>query len=872
MHHLLARQLNRSLGNASELSDALRPLLQAISSYYDEIDQERHLLENALAVNSEELTQVNEQLRAMSRQEYVLRRSVFDAIPDLVWLKNPQGEYLACNPAFERFFGAREADIVGKTDYHFVETELADLFRYNDQQAIDSGHSHTNQEWITFADDGHRALVQTTKTAMYADDGALIGVLGVAHDITQLKQIEETLKESEARFRHVVESAPMGMHFYQLNPAGELIFTDANPVADQILGVDNRQFVGQTIEQAFPPLAGTHIPTRYKQIARDGGVLTDEQIRYRHGAIDGAFEIHAFQVAPNRMTVFFEDVTERKKQEDALRLAASVYQNSREGMMIADQKGNIVDVNPAFTTITGYGLDEVLGRNPRIFGSGRQDRPFYLAMWRGLKSTGFWQGEIWNRRKDGTLFAEWLSITTLRNPDGSVHRYIALFTDITEKKRSEEMIWRQANFDLLTGLPNRRMFLDRLGQELKQAHREQQQMALLFLDLDRFKEVNDTLGHHVGDELLVEAARRISACVRESDTVARLGGDEFVIVLSNVRDPCDVEAIAGMLIERLAAVFELGGEEIFISASIGITLYPADATQLEQLLQNADQAMYVAKNGGRNRFSYFTPSLQEAAQMRLRLSSELRGALAGEQFKVYVQPIVELGSGRIFKAEALLRWLHPVLGMVSPMKFIPLAEETGLINEIGDWVFRETARWIKRWQDNIGQTIQVSVNKSPVQFQTAGSLERWQAYLDEAALQGQSIAIEITEGLLLNARSEVMDRLLQYRDAGVQISIDDFGTGYSALSYLKKFNIDYLKIDQSFVRNMATDGADLALCEAIVVMAHKLGLKVIAEGVETELQRDLLTDMGCDFGQGYWFARPMPAEQFEQFLLDSAGG
>jgi len=557
---------------------------------------------------------------------------------------------------------------------------------------------------------------------------------------------------------------------------------------------------------------------------------------------------------------------ERKRIEEELELASMVYRNTSEAMMVTDEENRILAINPAFTQITGYGLDEAIGRNPGMLSSGRHDADFYKILWREIESTGIWQGEIWNRRKNGEIYPEWLTINTILNDGGTTHRYVALFSDITDKVRTDELIWRQANFDLLTGLPNRRMFHDRLEREVKKAHRGNLMLALLFIDLDRFKEVNDTLGHQTGDILLVEAARRIVSCVRESDTVARLGGDEFTVILSELPDTNHVQKIAQNIIAKLADPFVLGDEMVYVSASVGITFYPNDALEVEQLLRNADQAMYVAKNAGRNRLSYFTNAMQEQAQSRLRLLNDLRGALAAGQFVLYFQPIVDFSSGRIRKAEALLRWQHPQRGMVSPLEFITLAEETGLIVDIGDWVFREAARWANRWVD-ICSDFQVSVNGSPVQFQSeAGGIAPWLDHLQALDLSGQNVVIEITESMLLNADSGITDKLIHFRDAGIQVAIDDFGTGYSSLSYLKKFDIDYLKIDQSFIRDLATDPSDMALSEAIIVMAHKLGLKVIAEGVETMDQKRLLQEAGCDYGQGYLFSRPLPSSEFEAML------
>ncbi|NTV11701.1 MAG: EAL domain-containing protein, partial [Zoogloea sp.] len=373
------------------------------------------------------------------------------------------------------------------------------------------------------------------------------------------------------------------------------------------------------------------------------------------------------------------------------------------------------------------------------------------------------------------------------------------------------------------------------------------------------------LGHRIGDLLLAEAARRIRRCVRASDTVARQGGDEFIVILPNVADAAAAGQVARVIIDALCLPFSLDGQVAYVSASIGIALHPSDTGELDTLLSYADQAMYSAKADGRNRFSYFVPIFQERAIARLELANDLRQAIARNELQLYFQPIIELGCGRVTKAEALLRWFHPRHGAVGPDRFIPVAEEIGIINQIGDWVFRQAASTARRWNEHLGH-VQISVNKSPRQFLTGNSHESWISYLHEIGLSTEHIAVEITEGLLLDQRPEVVTKLLAFRDAGIQVSLDDFGTGYSAMSYLKKFDIDYLKIDKSFVRDMATDPSDRAIAEAIILMAHKLGIKVIAEGVESAEQRDILLAAGCDYAQGYFFAKPMPAADFEAFM------
>jgi diguanylate cyclase (GGDEF)-like protein/PAS domain S-box-containing protein len=689
-------------------------------------------------------------------------------------------------------------------------------------------------------------------------------------DITERKQIEAALRASELRLREITELMPVTLfvkdaasRFIMLNKAGESQF---GVTLDELRGTDGSQF--------FPAEQMTHFLATDAKVFATGRVVDIEEIVWNVEQKQNR-QIRTLKKplydetgAPLYLICMTIDITEHKQLLDSLRLSSLVLENSSEGMLVTDENNLIIAVNPAFSSITGYSFDEVQGKNPKILSSGRQDKAFYQAMWQELNTTGHWQGEIWDKRKNGEIYAKFLTINTIRNEAGSVYRYVALFTDITEKKQSDELIWRQANFDMLTELPNRQMFSDRLKQEIMKSERAHLPLALLLIDLDEFKEVNDTLGHAMGDILLQEAALRIADCVRATDTVARLGGDEFTVVLSQLADNTRAEDIAQKILAKLAEPYHLGSKVTYISASIGITLYPNDATDIESLIKNADQAMYLSKSQGRNRFSYFTPALQEMAQKRLGLTNDLRGALAANQFQVYYQPIVELATGNIHKAEALIRWHHPERGMVSPAEFIPLAEETGLIVEIGFWVFKEAVHQVSHWKKLFNEAFQISVNRSPVQFQNHLGLNYLPiiTYLDELQLSGRSIVFEITEGLLLDAHSGVTDTLIKFRDEGIQVALDDFGTGYSALSYLKKFDIDYLKIDKSFVDHMATDASDLALCEAIIVMAHKLGLKVIAEGVETEAQRRLLADSGCDYAQGYLFSKPVPPEEFEKLL------
>jgi len=451
---------------------------------------------------------------------------------------------------------------------------------------------------------------------------------------------------------------------------------------------------------------------------------------------------------------------------------------------------------------------------------------------------------------------------------GQVTKVLGAFQDISEKKKAELEIWQQSNFDVLTELPNRRMFRHHLEKAIKAAHRSSSKVALLFIDLDHFKEVNDTFGHDWGDTVIKDAAQRLSGCVRESDTLARLGGDEFTIIIGELNDHITVERIANDILKELSEPFHIKTEVTYLTASVGITLFPDNASEVDALLKNADQAMYVAKEKGRNRFQYYTSSMQEAAVARGIIVNNLRGALSNNEFHVVYQPIVELASGAIHKAEALIRWHHPTRGLISPADFISIAEETGLIIDIGEWVFQQAARQVKQWREFHNEDFQISVNTSPVQYHdNENKLSQWSDYLQSLGLPGNAIVAEITEGVLMDTHAEIVEKMRAFREDNIQLSLDDFGTGYSSLSYLRKFDIDYLKIDQSFVRNMKSNSKDIALCEAIIAMAHKLDIKVVAEGIETEEHRDLLMAAGCDFGQGYLFSKPVPPDDFERLFV-----
>ena len=537
-----------------------------------------------------------------------------------------------------------------------------------------------------------------------------------------------------------------------------------------------------------------------------------------------------------------------------------------EGIVITNPDGDIVAVNPAFTEITGYSESEALGKNPRIRKSGRHDRSFYQAMWASLLETGSWRGEIWNRRKTGETYPEWLTINTVRDESGKIGNYVAVFTDISQMKRSEAELNHLAHHDPLTELPNRLLLDARLEYAIQHAHREGTSLTVLFIDLDRFKTVNDSLGHPAGDQLLRSVAALLSACVRGEDTVARLGGDEFVIVLEGVGDASDASEMAKKILNALNQRYDLNGQDVFIGASIGISTYPADGRDGTTLLKNADAAMYLAKEEGRNTFRFYSAELTRAAHDRLNLESELRHAIEQQEFVLYYQPQVDVSSGAIVGAEALVRWQHPQFGLISPLRFIPLAEETGLILPLGDWVLNAACEQLQTWLESGLPPITLAVNLSPRQFQHRDLVKQLRTVLDATGLPPRLLELEITEGAIMERGKSAVTALQALKDLGLRLAIDDFGTGYSSLAYLRRFPIDTLKIDQSFMRDIPRDTGAMEIAVTIIAMAHNLRMQVLAEGVETPEQLAFLQRNGCNTYQGFLSSRPVTAESFATLL------
>jgi diguanylate cyclase (GGDEF)-like protein/PAS domain S-box-containing protein len=586
----------------------------------------------------------------------------------------------------------------------------------------------------------------------------------------------------------------------------------------------------------------------------------ETQHRHKDGTLRDV-QVIVQRLSVNARTVMyttFRDITERKAAERALDLYANIFRHSGEAILISDRDNHIVGINPACQRLTGYGLEDLLGKNPKVLSSGKTAPEVYQNMWASLTESGFWQGELWDRRKDGSIYPKWAAISAIRDARGAVSHYIASFTDISERKAAEERIDYLAHHDALTGLINRYSLESRLGQMLLSARRDHEVVAVLFIDMDRFKVINDTLGHHIGDQLLVEIARRLRACVRESDIVARLGGDEFVVALTGLAAPVDAAPVAGKILRALGEAYLLAGHTLHSTPSLGISVFPGDGEDSATLMKAADTAMYHAKEQGRNNYQFYTQEMNAAAGERLSLEQDLRVALRENQLELHYQPQVSADAGAPCAVEALVRWRHPSLGMVPPLKFIPVAEESGLIEAIGDWVLDEACRQLAVWRAEGIDAIRVAINLSARQLRAAGLVESVRAALRRHGLDGADIELEITETAAMENPERAIGQLRALRDLGVGLAIDDFGTGYSSLAYLKLLPIQTLKLDRAFVRDIESDENDAAISAATLALAHSLGLKVVAEGVETAAQRDFLVRHACDYLQGYLYGKPEP--------------
>ncbi|WP_249383880.1 bifunctional diguanylate cyclase/phosphodiesterase [Chitinivorax sp. B] len=774
------------------------------------------------------------------------------------------------NPACETRYGIATKDALGRPMNDLLDVEEVSGENLNEaiQQIWQGTLPGLSRELRLKTVGGQTKLAYVTMFPVFRH-GQVSDIFCMDLDIAAFKPLKGSVPSDVLRFKTLFERSADAIIL--LN---EDSFLDANPAAMKMFGyTDKSAMVGQHPENLSPPLQPDGRNSRSKaremiSLAHQLGNYRFEWVHRRASNEDFWAEVLLTAISPSEQALLYavlRDISDRKDVELKMRLNAQAFESSREAILITDSNKQIISINRAFMEITGFSASEALGNSPKMLSSGLHDQDFYRNIWDTVRVLGHWEGEIWDRHRDGRSYPQWMTISAVINAAGVITNYIAVFSDITHRKASEEHTRYIAEHDFLTNLPNRILLLDRATQAIGAAQRNGKQLAILFLDLDRFKNINDSLGHHIGDRLLKQVAQRLEACVRSSDTVSRLGGDEFIILLIDVDNVESVGHIADKVLKEITNTYLVDDYEFDITGSLGISLYPMDGNDMDTLIKNADAAMYHAKERGRNNYQFFSKEMNVRLVERLTMELALRKALDNEEFMLLYQPQVELCSGRITGAEALIRWMHSDFGVVPPGRFIPVTEESGLIIPIGKWVLETACLQAKAWE-KAGYPIVMAVNLSSVQFRQKDLLSTIVSALQRANLDPHLLELEITEGIILEGAERTIETMNALVRIGVKLSIDDFGTGYSSLSYLKRFPINKLKIDRSFVRDIDTDAGDAAITRAIIDMARNLNLKVIAEGVETKAHLDFLLAHGCDEYQGYYFAKPILAEEFERML------
>ncbi|MEW8351712.1 MAG: EAL domain-containing protein [Candidatus Thiodiazotropha taylori] len=800
-------------------------------------------------------------------------RLLAENMPDMVYqMSLPDGKYHYVSPSAENIFGVTAAVWYENPILisELIHSDWQDYFKREWQVLITEGSTEVYEYQINHPENGVRWLNQRNSITRDAD-GMPVMITGVVTDITSQKELEHEVASNEERLSLALRSANQGL--YDLNvQTGEAVVNDEYAT---MLGYDPKTFHetnAKWLERLHPDDV-----ERVGQVYLDyiGGKSEEYRVEFRQKRKSGDW-IWILSIGrivdwlqdgqPLRMLGTHTDITKLKDAQEKVRQAAQVFSSTIEGVTITDTNGTILDVNDAFCEITGYSRDEVIGNNPRVLKSGRHKREFYDEMWHSLTTTGAWRGEIWNKRKDGIVYPEMLTISRVTDENQVPTGYVAVFTDITEAKKTEERLEFLAHHDPLTRLPNRYLLNAYLERLLKSSARDDEKLAVVFIDIDRFKQINDNFGHASGDELLKQCASRITKSIRAGDIVSRISGDEFVVLLENVGGSGNVSLIVRKIIEKFNEPFYLNKQEVAATCSIGISLFPDDGNDVSKLLGFADTAMYRAKNDGRNDYQFYTPEMTSAATEQLFMESALKKALQENQFSLVYQPQLHLGSEALIGFEALIRWYHPEQGMIGPNHFIPFAEKTGLIQKIGEWVLNEACCQAREWLKGNIQFGKIAVNISGRQVQHPNFADRVVELLEAHQLDPVYLELEVTESFLMDHEETAIGQLRELQKLGITVAIDDFGTGYSSMSYLKNLPINKLKIDQSFVHDIPHDNNDMAISSAVIALGNAMELQVIGEGVETLEQIAFLKEKGCQYGQGYYFSRPLNAEDVALYI------
>jgi diguanylate cyclase (GGDEF)-like protein/PAS domain S-box-containing protein len=811
---------------------------------------------------------VIEDISQRKASEHHFRTAIMNS-PSPTVIYTESGVGLTLNRRWTELSGYDLTDIPCRSEW----VKVANPLQPDNPNAFADSHSKItapvhNGEYLIRCKDGSLRYWDMHSAPLGLNQQGELLLLSMASDITERKIAEEELKKSEGLFHTLATFVPVGI--FRLDLIGNLRYLNEFGIALLKCPTDDlSQWLNMLISEDRQQLLDHWLPSLLNGV--------ENEIECRICRDDEPCSWLIINALPEKNTQgetigyigSITDITSQKSNEEILRQAATVFDHTREGIMITDTQANILRVNPALTTLFGYKSHELLNKTPAIFRSGQYSTEFYQRMWNTIETFGYWRGEIWNRRKDGELIPLIGSISSVYNDKQELTHYVSVYSDIRQLKDSEAQLEHLARHDPLTQLPNRSLLSINLAHALKVAARQHQRIALLMLDLDRFKDVNDSFGHQIGDVLLQKVALRLRQRIPISDTICRLGGDEFTVLIEGNTDIQDIDHMAEEILRLLATPFHLpNGREVVVGASIGISLYPEHGSTAEDLLQQADAAMYRAKASGRSCFRYFSDELTQAAEHRLDLEIRLRRAIELNQLRVYFQPQMDIATNRIIGAEALVRWQDPERGLITPINFIPVAEETGLIKQLGEWVLFETCRQGQAWLQKGLPAINLAVNISPVQFRYSNIMTSVMTALDETGFPASHLELELTESALMAHETEAAEILNQLRKLGVRLAIDDFGTGYSSLAYLKRFPLDVLKIDKSFVDDIPHKKDDMEIAATIVAMAHTLRLKVMAEGVETTEQLAFLKSQGCDCYQGYLMSPPISAIQFEQLLRE----
>ncbi len=788
-------------------------------------------------------------------------RTIVTQVPGAVFRFRPDGPIDFVSDAIEEISGYSAAQFMRSTTHswtNLIAPEDRKKQRRAVSEAIRGAQPYEVEYRILDAAGTERWVAENGQPQPHDGAGNAPWVDGIISDISQRKHNEMRIEALLAEQSAILDNVMFGVMFVRNRR-----IVSVNRRCEELFGYEPGAMTGASTAIVFPNSFDFESAGARQYPSLSEGDYFNEERHYRRK--DGSLfwcMVSGYALDNKRANEgsiwVYADITARKEAEEKLRLSATVIEHIADGVVVLDAHGVIVAVNPAFTQITGYTEQEALGQDHTLTRSGRHDPDFYADMWTEQVETGFWRGEIWNRRKNGELYLEWLTVSAVRDTQGQTTHYVGVFSDITKAKESQEKLDHLAHHDPLTALPNRLLFHDRLQHALLRAARDGEQLALLFIDLDRFKNVNDTLGHHIGDELLKQVARALLERLREGDTLARLGGDEFIVLLENIENQFGASQVAEKLVQMFEQPFMVAGHELFVTCSVGISVFPEDAIDLNMLIRNADVAMYQAKARGRNGYSFYTPSMTGEGVERLRLETFLRRSIEKDEIFLNYQPQVEIDTGRLIGVEALVRWNHPELGLIPPIRFIPLAEDTGFINQLGKWVLEEACRQMMRWQEAGLQVPKMAVNLSAKQFERGSIVNMVADILRETGLEPDRLQLEVTESVIMNT-GDAMVFINDLHSIGVGLAIDDFGTGYSSLAYLKQLPVQTLKIDRSFIKDISTDVNDEAIAIAIIQLGKSMNLSVIAEGVETEEQAAFLLRHGCRLAQGYFYSKPVAA-------------